>query len=190
MFICIPMLSALSSHNSLWAPHGGPRYISTTRLCSGTGVQMVYKESGICASEQRIWKKKKRKHVKKNMNTIVHGCALPTNESGCTFQPSTNHLDQSSLDYHKHRCSQPLNTDRLSNLAGTTSLPVNIQLAATILPKMKAWLDFAIFMCFHRTYSSYEWMVQSSPGVWALAHPNPTTGTVAFETHLVCSRLL
>lgn len=53
MFICILMLSTLSSHNALWAPRGGPRYTGTTRLCSVTGVQTVYKESAVCASEKR-----------------------------------------------------------------------------------------------------------------------------------------
>lgn len=154
MFICILMLSALSSHNALWAPRGGPRYTSTTRLFSVPGFQRVYKERAICASEKRA------KMWRKMGDTIICRCPLPTNKSGNAFQQSTNDLDHRRLTYPKNRCSQPWNTGLLSNLARTTSFqwPSRHQkgawavighsyLAVTSLPKMKACFTF-LYLCF------------------------------------------
>lgn len=162
---------------------------------------MVYKERASCASEKRA------KMWRKIGDAIICRCPLPTNKSGNAFQPFTNDLDHRSLNYPKNRCSQPLNTGKLSNLARTTSFqwPSRHQkgawavighsyLAVTSLPKMKVCFTFLyLYVSFHKKnhiLAVNEWFKALQGHENWLAKKKSYTWNCSFETHLVQSGLL
>lgn len=96
--------------------------------------------------------------MKKNMRAvIICSHTVPSNKRRYSFQPSTNDLDHKSLNYRKNGCSQPLNTDMLSNPARATSLPVAsrnqkehgwspVTSTLQLLTCQRRKLDFVIFV--------------------------------------------